>query len=623
MSATPGSSSASSWPSAAGGAGAPSGPRTPVSGVGSQGPGAGSQSQSPMSSEKAVLHSKKDGSKKGGETGPVVSAEAGAGVLPGRATLNQYFEESDNPDMMDILFGSEMGNVRLARIFETYEVRPSPVAVSFFDAAGDRMIHGDPVNRETQRATLFDLKESIRQRGLVPGVAGEAWFVCSPGETSPFYALSWGHRTRAVYELIQEDPDWKRNPQLASTVKAGVMARRLTYKMPKFVKKFLVDYHNSQAFQTGSGYTYIELLLEVDGMVNAWQVWKSDSISSRGKDYEQKYWQFVSQKYGDKLKSWSHFDSAKTLANRLVSFGVEHCDWARNHVDFMHPKLHHPSVIGIMHGISSTVFNCFNGYMCKGDVSALMSEALKFAVPVRPNPPTQRRLPWIFDKSQADAQEKISFVLFVIDDNAKQPRDQALSLVVSSRTDEGESRERNIGDDIMSCLNVAISSVEVDSQCREMLDVKAELASYALEFLWQKKVMFKGTMFSAWSTLRALLAESAAESAVKFKTFAKSSDYATAGDADDAGSGAAAAPPSSLLQSLRSHAQESPTKMFDELIASKHDTVVAPLLTLLSHNNAMNIEVRFHLDYPLVFREICEKVGPAPSVRLRDFLELC
>eukprot|EP00959_Pyramimonas_sp_CCMP1952_P066565 1389511-Pyramimonas_sp.AAC.1 len=200
----------------------------------------------------------------------------------------------------------------------------------------------------------------------------------------------------------------------------------------------------------------------------------------------------------------------------------------------MHPKLHHPSVIGIMHGISSTVFNCFNGYMCKGDVSVLMSEALKFAVPVRPNPPTQRRLPWIFDKSQAGAQEKISFVLFVIDDNAKvyknslkvkkakkakvakskgkakgkakhqehqeeeedadpeadpaeQPRDQALSLVVSSRTDEGESRERNIGDDIMSCLNVAISSVEVDSQCREMLDVKAELASYALEFLWQKK----------------------------------------------------------------------------------------------------------------------------------------
>ena len=177
--------------------------------------------------------------------------------------MTRLFSQGGQDSDIVEFFGVESGAIRLKRICNLYQIGENRI-VKFFNENGDRLVYRDPINQRKQASVDRALQKSILARGLVPGVAGEAWFAMSPGEKEPYLAITFGGRSDAVYALAA-DKSLKTNPYLTETLRTGILNCRIfTAKMPTWVRKWLRDYHNS--FHKGAGYSFLELLKEIPDM---------------------------------------------------------------------------------------------------------------------------------------------------------------------------------------------------------------------------------------------------------------------------------------------------------------------------------------------------------------------
>ena len=131
---------------------------------------------------------------------------------------------------------------------------PSPFATR------KKNIQRHELNNRYQSGVKAAYKASLRMRGIVEGVRGEAWFLqpqLSPtGEKLTGYqALSFASLTESFYAALVEDPS---NVNLKMSLSKGLECRILNAKMPAAIIRFLVNLNNR--FHNGSGTSFIELM---------------------------------------------------------------------------------------------------------------------------------------------------------------------------------------------------------------------------------------------------------------------------------------------------------------------------------------------------------------------------
>jgi len=582
--------------------------------------------------------------------------------------LKAFF--SQDQDVVDVL-GVESGLLRLTKVFELYELKPSPTHVSFFDEKGNRQIFRDACNQRKQESVKEELMSSIADRGLVPGVAGEPWLCCSDGEVPPYHALTLGGRSGAIYELAEKQPT---NPQVMETIKGGIMARRFTSKMPKWLRVWLRDYHNNSVFQRGSTYSYIEFLKEIPEMEASWHAAKEGHVTARSGNYEQAYWKHIKDRYGDKVTSWAQFDSAKCLYRKLLKLEVlhDHFEWAEQHVEFMNSRISQHIVISNMHAIANFIVAKFDGYMSPLNLRVLVGESIKFVVPCRPSS-QQRRIPWLFDAGGASVTERLQYLCFPLDKDsqvykksvaktkakakakpkggkaakakakasaqqdsaapADLPPVESMSLELKSDLDMSSARERFFGDDLLMAVD---SAVEAACKRPERFEegvkkIKGELVNIGLEFLWRKdkKVYFKGCHWAAWSLLRKTLQESARDAAEKLILWADGDDDEET-PAGDAAAAAAAGPeksrapnPNAILKALVTSAavdaSSDPQKKMDDSLQVHYKDDFRKLEEFVSTNRALKLKANLQQFYPQLLNNILQKL-PDQTMALPAFL---
>ena len=116
------------------------------------------------------------------------------------------------------------------------------------------------LNNRYQSGVKAAYKASLRLRGIVEGVRGEAWVIQpeigQDGQKSSGYqALSFASLTESFYAALVEDPT---NESLLLTLSKGLEVRLLSNRMPKNIIRYLVNLHNR--FHKGSGTSFVELI---------------------------------------------------------------------------------------------------------------------------------------------------------------------------------------------------------------------------------------------------------------------------------------------------------------------------------------------------------------------------
>lgn len=117
-------------------------------------------------------------------------------------------------------------------------------------------------NQRCQSGVKKAYVASVKSRGVVEAVRGEAWLVQSASATSgdmaraPYRALSFASLCESFYTALNEDGDSNGNLMISLT--RGLEARVLDHRIPPCISKYLVNLHNR--FHSGSSTSFIELI---------------------------------------------------------------------------------------------------------------------------------------------------------------------------------------------------------------------------------------------------------------------------------------------------------------------------------------------------------------------------
>ena len=97
--------------------------------------------------------------------------------------------------------------------------------------------------------------------------SGAAWMQFSPGRALPALALTYNHRSEAMYRCIARHSG---NPFINEAIRTGLRkVRMLRDKTPSFVVKCLCQCHNE--FHQGSGFGILEFCVEVMFVEASWR----------------------------------------------------------------------------------------------------------------------------------------------------------------------------------------------------------------------------------------------------------------------------------------------------------------------------------------------------------------
>ena len=103
--------------------------------------------------------------------------------------------------------------------------------------------------------------KSVKARGIVESVRGEAWAVApepeerADGRKGPYLLLSCASLVEAFYQAIGESPS---NDNLLATCRKGIEARVLNHRTPPSVCRYLTTLHNQ--FHHGAATNFLELI---------------------------------------------------------------------------------------------------------------------------------------------------------------------------------------------------------------------------------------------------------------------------------------------------------------------------------------------------------------------------
>ena len=168
--------------------------------------------------------------------------------------------------------------------------------------------------------------------------AGRAWMVYGANNHFPVTAITYGHRSEAMYRAIQREPD---SPYVKKALATGLESvRMLSNTVPVEVKVALCQMHNT--YHEGAGETWLALLDKAEDLMAEWELRNNGpqgtGLTTRNAQYDSFLERFVfkeknAQGWGDSL---NFFKSTTILNNYLNRFFVKNAvrDWCNEHMAF-------------------------------------------------------------------------------------------------------------------------------------------------------------------------------------------------------------------------------------------------------------------------------------------------
>lgn len=306
--------------------------------------------------------------------------------------------------LVDIFDGHvQPGREFLDLILSFYKV-PSIKTIPFYKADGRQCnIVRHEKNSRRQEIVLATYVASVKSKGIIKGVRGEAWMLAPASEDGAYQALTFGTLTEAFYRAMDQIGDDKHSyPDLCHTASAGLDAVVLDHRTPDSILEFLITYHN--AFHKGSTTSFTEMLQKIPDVERAWSVHKlQNHIQARNSDYEAKYREFLQQQYPETWTSYRVFENTRVLYNHVTRLGVLstfnlQCS---KYCDFLDPELSQETTITIMKEIIATCAGGF-GALVTREQQVVALELLLLCVPMEL--PSHK---WLFKKTASSSQAAV------------------------------------------------------------------------------------------------------------------------------------------------------------------------------------------------------------------------
>ena len=118
---------------------------------------------------------------------------------------------------------------------------PSIKTIPFYKADGRQCnIVRHEKNSRRQETVLATYVASVKSKGIIKGVRGEAWMLAPASEDGAYQALTFGTLTEAFYRAMDQIGDDKHSyPDLCHTASAGLDAVVLDHRTPDSILEFL------------------------------------------------------------------------------------------------------------------------------------------------------------------------------------------------------------------------------------------------------------------------------------------------------------------------------------------------------------------------------------------------
>ena len=276
------------------------------------------------------------------------------------------------------LFGDLEGAVLVERIWSVYQDGEN-ITIPWLSETNTPNIMKHPLNRDVSEVVCSRYAAMQLDRGLSQDVAGSAWMQWSAGRKFPALALTYNHRSQAFYRNLAAGH--KDHKFIKETLASGLRnVRMLKYNTPKFIVKFLCNYHND--FHEGASATFVRFILEVAQLEAEWKVYaKARGIGSRDPKYDEKYWEFIKSKPDHKVKSYQQFEQTKSMYHNLLRFDAwePFSKWALAHVDFLDGRLDTNTVLAVLHAVVVLLVQNFSAYYSKSLMKKLCAKACNVA----------------------------------------------------------------------------------------------------------------------------------------------------------------------------------------------------------------------------------------------------
>ncbi|CAK9059138.1 unnamed protein product [Durusdinium trenchii] len=276
---------------------------------------------------------------------------------------------------------------------------------------GERAIRPDPTNRPIMESLAEAYADRILTSGLNVDCSGSspksitllAWMVYGPSNQLPVYAITFGHRSEALYRALSRDED---NVYVQRAMSTGLEnVRMLRPDTPVEVRRALCTMHNQ--YHQGTGETWISLLDKSEEIMRDWETRTQETgLTTRSASYDSFLEKFVFRERGESAwgESLNYFKSTTILNNYLNKYGIKDQlrSWCNNNLNFADFKINNRDIILMLHQLAIIISNGLTKYWAKEYIGLALLEAIKFCVPTRHNGGGQRLLPQIFFKPGAE-----------------------------------------------------------------------------------------------------------------------------------------------------------------------------------------------------------------------------
>ena len=175
----------------------------------------------------------------------------------------------------------------------------------------------------------------------ISSAQGRAWMVFGSNNSLPVHAITFNHRSEAVYRALEREPE---NPYIKKLMQTGLESvRMLKAETPESVRRVLCSMHNQ--YHEGTGETWFSLLDRAEELMVEWDAKingpEGTGLTTRNPSYDSFLEQFIFKEkqavgWGDSL---NFFKSTSILNNYLTKYGIKDsirrwCNDRMNFADF-------------------------------------------------------------------------------------------------------------------------------------------------------------------------------------------------------------------------------------------------------------------------------------------------
>ena len=127
------------------------------------------------------------------------------------------------------------------------------------DGTTPNLVRHMEANPRQQASVKEVYVKSVKNRGIVESVRGEAWAVqaemSEDGRRGAYKLLSCASLVESFYTALADEPS---NELLLATLRTGLVSRVISHRTPSSILRYLVTLHNQ--FHHGASTNYLELI---------------------------------------------------------------------------------------------------------------------------------------------------------------------------------------------------------------------------------------------------------------------------------------------------------------------------------------------------------------------------